>query len=48
MIIITQNKRSGKTEKIKRMEGFIDWYQNKVKAIHPISNESFINILEKI
>jgi len=43
-----QNKRSRKTEKIKRMEGFIDWYQQKVKSITPISNESFINILDKI
>ena len=43
---------SKKTEKllqrINKMDKFLDWYQNKVKSIHVISNESFVKIMEKI
>ena len=34
--------------KINKMNSFMDWYQNKVQAVTPISDESFCNILEKI
>lgn len=34
--------------KIDRMESFLDWMNNKVKSIHKITNQQFVNILEKM
>lgn len=35
-------------EKIHKMNQFIYWLENKVQSIHKLTNEQFINILEKI
>ena len=34
--------------KIERMESFLDWMNNKVKSIHTITNQQFVNILKKM
>ena len=34
--------------KLDRMESFLDWMSNEVKRIHTITNQQFVNILEKM
>lgn len=34
--------------KTQRMKDFLDWMQNKVKSIHVMTNQEFVNILDKI
>ena len=36
------------SKKTKRMQLFMNWINNKVKTIHVISNQEFVNILDKM
>lgn len=36
------------SKKTKRMQSFINWMNNKVKTIHVITNQEFVNILDKM
>lgn len=33
---------------IKKMENFLEWFEFKIQSVHKISNQQFINILEKM
>ena len=47
MIYLSSGRIKGKS-KVVKMSAFLHWYQNKVQAVTPISNESFINIMQKL
>ena len=34
--------------KIKKMQSFIDWMDFTIQSVHKITNQEFINILEKM
>ena len=34
--------------KIKKMQSFIDWMDFTIQSVHKITNEQFMNILEKM
>lgn len=36
------------SSKTQRMKEFLDWMQNKVKSVHVMTNQEFVNILDKI
>ncbi len=33
---------------VEKMEKFLQWLVNKVKTVHQIENEEFINIMQKL
>lgn len=34
--------------KVNRMKEFMDWMRYRVKSVHAITNEEFVNILQKM
>ena len=34
--------------KAKRMQSFLDWMKYKVQNVHKITNQEFVNILDKM
>ena len=36
------------SDKTKKMKSFLDWMVHKVQSVHKITNQEFVNILEKM
>jgi hypothetical protein len=45
-LIVVKSKRN--RSQVSEMNGFMNWYQNKIQAVHMVSDEVFVDIMHKL